>query len=116
MRFIKGDRVKHPARPQWGIGQVLEDSDGVSATVFFVGAGEKKLRLQQANLLKVEGAEAEHPALDSRRESKKGKPSGNSKATKFIELPLMIESFLRRFPEGFHDKNYLTDERDYKVE
>jgi hypothetical protein len=115
MRFVKGDRVKHPARPEWGVGQILEDSDGVNALVFFVGTGEKKLRLQQANLMKVEGAEAEHPALDSRRNLKKGKSASKVKATKYIELPLMIESFLRRFPGGFHDKDYLNDERDYKV-
>jgi len=115
MRFVKGDRVKHPARPEWGVGQLLEDGDDVNATVFFVGAGEKRLRLQQANLRKVEGPEAEHPALDSLKSPRKGRSTGKVRATKYVELPLMIESFLRRFPGGFQDKDYLNDERNYKV-
>jgi len=44
MRFSQGERVTHPNKLDWGIGQVLDDSDK-TVRVFFVGAGEKTLRL-----------------------------------------------------------------------
>lgn len=43
MKFRQGDRVRHPNKPDWGIGQVLDDSDGDDVRVFFVGVGEKSL-------------------------------------------------------------------------
>ena len=39
MYFRKGDRVKHP---NWGIGEILEDSTGNNVHIFFVKVGEKK--------------------------------------------------------------------------
>ena len=57
-----GDRVRHPARPEWGIGEVLDSNSKVR--VFFAKAGEKVLK--NAPLELVTGPEASDPALDDR--------------------------------------------------
>ena len=36
MEYMKGDRVKHPTKDDWGLGEVLENSNGESVRVFFV--------------------------------------------------------------------------------
>jgi len=41
MDYKKGERVKHPKKGDWGIGQVLADSAGGAVKVFFAHAGEK---------------------------------------------------------------------------
>jgi hypothetical protein len=41
MDYKKGDRVKHPTKDDWGLGEVLENSNGDTVRVFFVGTGEK---------------------------------------------------------------------------
>ena len=65
MKYKKGDRVKHPAKNEWGLGEVLENSNGETVRVFFVGAGEKTLSLKYVEPVKVEGDEATHPVLDN---------------------------------------------------
>ena len=45
MKYSKGDRVRHPKRGDWGLGEVLADSDGGSVRIFFVEAGEKTISL-----------------------------------------------------------------------
>lgn len=55
MEYKKGLRIKHPSVPEWGIGEVLEDSSGDVVRVFFVGSGEKKLSLKDLQLERVEG-------------------------------------------------------------
>jgi hypothetical protein len=53
MAFQKGDRVKHPVMPDWGIGQVLETSEGININVYFAEVGEKTLSQNYVDLLKV---------------------------------------------------------------
>lgn len=36
MKYNKGDRVKHPKRDDWGLGEVLADSDGGSVRIFLL--------------------------------------------------------------------------------
>jgi hypothetical protein len=110
MEFTQGERVKHPNKPDWGIGQVLEDSSGESVRVFFVGAGEKTLKLEFANLIKVIGEEAVHPVLDNLKVVRR------SKGAKYRSLPLLIENFLKAFPDGFYGDAYHRNERDYRVD
>jgi len=64
LEYIKGDRVKHPTKGSWGLGEVLADSDGEFVTIFFVDAGKKKLALKYVQPLKVTEAESAHPILD----------------------------------------------------
>jgi hypothetical protein len=109
MKFAQGERVSHPNKPDWGIGQVLNDSDGDDVRVFFVGIGEKSLKLQYANLIPVQGQEAKNTILDNLKIVQKGG------TTKYKSLSLLIDNFLRTFPDGFYGESYNRHERDYKL-
>lgn len=110
MKFVPGERVRHPNKPDWGVGQVLSGSSDENVRVFFVGVGEKNLKAGVADLIKVQGTEASHPVLDNLR------VAGSAKETKYRSLPILKEFFLKRFPQGFHDDQYIRDERGYKVQ
>lgn len=94
MNFLQGDRVIHPNKPDWGIGQVLSDSDGDDVRVFFVGVGERSLKLQYAQLVKLHGDQAVHPILDNLKVVRK------NRTVKYRSLSLLIENFLKTFPNG----------------
>jgi hypothetical protein len=53
MTFQQGQWVRHPVRPDWGIGEVL-GQEGEAVRVFFQQAGEKKLNTQFVSLEVVE--------------------------------------------------------------
>lgn len=118
MKFSKGDRVRHPGKPEWDTGQVLEDCLGQDVRVYFAGAGEKKLRLDYVTLSLVEGEAAAHPVLDSL--GKRPPRSAASAAKRGKKTPRtrpvaqLVEDFLKIFPGGFHDQKYLRDERTGK--
>ena len=63
MKYNKGNRVKHPKRADWGLGEVLADSDGGSVRIFFVEAGEKTLSLDIIQPVLVAGSGAAEPVL-----------------------------------------------------
>ncbi len=109
MKYSKGQRVKHPGKPEWGLGQVLEDCSSTSVKVFFVGAGERQLSLTHVALVLVAGKEAEHPVLDNLR------PIAGGPSIRYMSLPRAVERFLELFPQGFHGKKYAGQERDYKI-
>ena len=109
MRFAQGDRVRHPNKPDWGIGQVLDDSDGDDVRVFFVGIGEKSLKLQYAHLALVHGPKAENTILDNLKVVLKGETG------KYRSLSLLIENFKKTFPGGFYGEKYNRHEREYKL-
>jgi hypothetical protein len=110
MKFTQGDRVKHPNKLDWGIGQVLDGGSGDSVRVFFVGAGEKTLSLKFVDLIKVQGVESAHPVLDNLKVVRK------SGGCKYRSLPLLRENFLKVFPDGFYGGAYHRHERNYKVD
>ena len=64
MEYKKGERVKHPTKDDWGLGEVLADSNDGFVSIFFVDAGKKKLALKYVQPLKVMEAESAHPILD----------------------------------------------------
>ena len=64
MQFKKGDRVRHPKKPDWGIGQVLADSTGGAVRIFFTHAGEKTISLDVVQPEKLTGDAASSPILD----------------------------------------------------
>ncbi len=116
MKFAKDDIVKLQAKPDWGLGKVLEDSSDEIVRIYFVEAGEKKLSLVYAKLEKIEGDEANHPKLANLKISAKTKRDTTGKPAKSsLNLHSMIEVFLNRFPDGFDDSNYYENERGYKV-
>lgn len=63
MQYKKGDRVKHPKKPDWGIGQVLADSTGGTVRIFFTHAGEKTMSLDFVQPEKLSGDAASSPIL-----------------------------------------------------
>lgn len=108
MSLKKGDRVRHP-KAEWGLGEVLEDSNGEKVRVFFVGAGEKTLSLKHVTLDCIPKDEAAHPVLDNLRAPAK------SGRIRYRSLPESIERFLERYPKGFYDDRFTEEERNYKV-
>jgi hypothetical protein len=105
----KGQRVKHPARPDWGVGQTLDDALGDSVRVFFVGAGEKVIPLSHVALIPALGPEAAHPLLDNLRDL------DSPRGINYRSLPTSIAYFLGRYPGGFHGAKFMAEERSYKV-
>ena len=108
MEYMKGDRVKHPTIEDWGLGEVLENSNDKSVRVFFVGAGEKTLALEYVQPKKVDAKEANHPVLDNLKISK------STGAIKYQSLPQSIQYFLEHFPGGFCGDRFKKHEREYK--
>ncbi|HEX3036814.1 MAG TPA: hypothetical protein VHT73_17130, partial [Thermodesulfobacteriota bacterium] len=94
---------------------MLEDSPGEYVRVFFVGVGEKLLKLSFVDLIRVQGDEAAHPVLDNPKVFNKSKASKRG-AVKYKSLPQTIEEFEKVFPEGFYGDDYLQNERNYKVD
>ena len=55
MELVKDDRVRMPAKPEWGLGQVIQNPAAGKVFVLFREAGEKTLSLKHATLVSVEG-------------------------------------------------------------
>lgn len=108
MTYRKGQRVVHPALPEWGMGEVLEDGDEMSVRVFFVGVGEKTLSLRHVTPERVMGDATAHPVLDNLLV----KPGASG--IRYQSLPESIQVFLTQFPGGFEGKKFKAHERDYK--
>lgn len=108
MDYKKGLRVKHPSVPDWGIGEVLEDTTGDMVRVFFVGSGEKKLSLKDLRLETVDGDMSRHPILDNLKLSLES-------GLRYRSLPESIRRFLIEFPGGFYGEKFADHERDYKM-
>jgi hypothetical protein len=109
MGLKKEDRVRHPIKAEWGLGEVLEDSNGETVRVFFVGTGEMTLSLKHVTLECIPTDEAAHPILDNLRVPEK------SDRHRYQSLPESIERFRERYPQGFYDDRFVKEERDYKI-
>lgn len=109
MEYKKGDRVKHPIKEDWGIGEVLQDGNSESVRVFFVGCGEKTLSLQYVQPTKINREESNNPILDNLKLSK------SVSGVKYQSLPHSIQHFLMQFPEGFYGEKFNFHERTYKI-
>lgn len=110
MEYRKGKRVRHPAKPDWGLGEVLEDSRGDKVRLFFVGAGEKTLSLSYVQLEPVTDEEAAHPLLDNL------KTTSSDTAIRYQSVPQSIDYFLKHYTDGFYGQRFVREERDYKVQ
>jgi len=108
MDYKKGARVKHPNVPDWGPGEVLEDSAGDSARVFFVGAGEVKLVLKELELERLTNEAGKHPILDNLKLT-------TDKTLRYRTLPACIQQFLVDYPGGLYGEKFADWERDYKL-
>lgn len=108
----KGDRIKHPKKPEWGVGEVLEGQRNDKVRIYFGRlAGVKRLNIQYVTLERVSGKEADDPML--RNIALPGEDSKTRiKSTRSLDEA--IESFLTEFPGGFRGPVYQEQERDYK--
>jgi hypothetical protein len=110
MSLKHADRVQHPAKAEWGLGEVLEDSNGETVRVFFVGAGEKTLSLKHVTLTCLPTGEATHPLLDHLRVPEK------RDRHRYQSVPESIERFLARYPHGFYDDRFADEARERTVQ
>ena len=108
MDYKKGEMVKHPGMPEWGLGKVLEDSRDYKVRIFFTEDGRKTLSLKHVEPIKISGKEARHPVLDHLWIKDDG-------GSKYQSLKTSKEMFLRDYPDGFYDQAYLNGERNVKV-
>ncbi len=110
MNFKKGDRVKYSQKPEWGLGQVLEDSFDNKVRIQFTEAGRKVLSLKLASLQLVTGDEAKNFVLDNLKN-----PNAET-ATRYRGIEDLKKKFLTQFADGFSGQHYQDDERTYKLE
>lgn len=109
MRHKQGDRVRHPRKPSWGVGLILESGQTDEVRVFFDGAGEKRLSSEYVELEPVSGEAAHSQLLDHLRVEAGDTPK------RFRSLAESIQFFLKEFPGGFAGERLHKEERDYKI-
>lgn len=100
--FKQGDRVAHPAKPEWGPGVILEEPRDLKVRVFFVDGGEKLLRLSHAPL---EAFLGDDPRLDRLA------VNNSSESASKVAPQRAREKFLELFPEGFRSQAYREEDR-----
>ena len=109
-KLKKGQRVIHTSRPNWGLGQLLEDENASEIRVFFEASSEGVVRLgatARDKLRVVTGAEAHSTLLDN-LDVVGGK--------KRVTLDSAKQRFQKLFIGGFYGKRLLEEERNYKDE
>ena len=94
-----GDRIRHPTKPDWGIGQVL-GVDSSKAAVFFVEAGHKMISLQHVSLTVLDPRPS-HPLLDGIDLKAAG---GRAE---YRSVSQSIKGFLASYPGGFYGDRFL---------
>jgi hypothetical protein len=109
MWLKKADRVRHPLKADWGLGEVLEDSNGETVRVFFVGTGEKTLSLTYVTLECMPTDEAAHPVLDHLRV-----PAKRDRYP-YQSVPESIKRFRARYPQGFSDDRFVKEARENNI-
>ena len=108
-QFKKGVRILHTNKMEWGIGQVLEDSNNESIHVFFEVPGEKTLQAAAADKLKViVGVDAESLLLDNIY------LPGPGKSRPMVTMAQAKLRLQELFPGGLHGEKMLQNERNYK--
>lgn len=109
-KLRKGQRIKHTGRPDWGLGQMMEDENANDIRVFFPNKGE--LHMASAARDKLQLVIGVEPPLNIPAKTTPKKPG--VKHMPMITLDMAREGFLKKFPGGFYGKRLLDEERDYK--
>jgi hypothetical protein len=112
-KLKKGQRVNHTSRPDWGLGQLMEDENANEIRVFFPKKGE--FLMQTADRDRLELVISVEPPLDIPPKIPPKKPGVKQKPKVTIDMDMAKERFLEKFPGGFYGKRLLDVERDYKV-
>jgi hypothetical protein len=91
-----------PAKPEWGLGRVLQDPAGGKVSVHFREVGEKVLSLKHAQMEPVEGDSARDTWLDN--------IDLDSKHSQHYLGPReVLSSFMQKYPGGFRDERFLEE-------
>lgn len=107
--MIKGTRVRHINRPEWGLGQLLEDPNRERIRVFFENAGEREFKTAFADRLVPErGAAAHSLLLDNLYLPEAGK---SRPMTTIPEAKIRLQEL---FPGGLHGERMHGAERHFK--
>lgn len=104
----RGDRVVHPAKPEWGVASILQDGDGNNVRLFFEIRGDITLSSNHVRLRRVRGEAARSLVLDNLK-MQNGRPSVN-----YRSVPASIAYFLQEFPGGFAGERFDFHERKHK--
>jgi hypothetical protein len=105
----KGTRVRHITKPDWGVGQVLEDVKGECVKIFFDQEGKKELSTTVLEKIRVvAGEESSSPLLDNLG------PSLEIKFSPEVQMAQAMIVLLKKFPGGLHGNRMQTQERKYK--
>ena len=108
-KLTKGMRVTHASKPEWGVGQLLEDANSEHIRVFFAGKGEVVLGTAFADKLQpVTGQNAQSDLLDNLH-----LPT-SSKSWPLVTIPQARTRMLELFPGGLHGPRMQDNERAYK--
>ena len=108
-KIKKGSRLRHATKPEWGVGQLLEDANSQSFHVFFEGKGDIFLDVAVADkLIWVTGVEAQSALLDHLYVPAHGK---SRPGRTIAELKARL---LKNYSGGLHGEKMKDHERDYK--
>lgn len=107
--LIKGTRLRHINRPEWGIGQLLEDGNRETLHVFFENKGEMNIAANAADkLTTVSGPDAQSMLLDNLY------LPGPGKSRPMVTMAQAKLRLQERFAGGLHGPKMKGLERDYK--
>lgn len=105
----KGARIRHTSRPEWGVGQLLEDATSQELRIFFEQKGEVCFSPDAAKKLAVvEGTEAFSLLLDNLY------LPGPGASRPMVTIAQAKLRLLEMFPGGLHGQKMAEKERTYK--
>jgi hypothetical protein len=93
MELVKDDRVRMPAKPEWGVGQVIQNPSSGKVCILFREVGEKTLSLKHATLVS----------------------DASLQGTPYLGPHQAVEAFLAKYPGGFQSPAFLEEDRASKV-
>jgi hypothetical protein len=101
----RNDRIRMPARPEWGLGRVLQEPAAGKVCVLFREAGEKVLSLKHAQMEAVAGEAARDSWLDNVELEPKHAPP-------YLGPRDALRGFLEKYPGGLRDPRFLSEQRE----
>lgn len=107
MNLAIDDCVAIEGVEEWGVGTVLEKKEGDKYKIFFIHAGVKIIDASIARIVHAQAGQHEKLFFNQLSLNDAGEKSFRSVAS-------LISNFIDRYPLGFEDAKYLSDEREYK--
>ncbi len=112
--ILKQDQfVENKAKPEWGIGKVINIKNQDRAEVFFQHAGYKTFVRKINNLSTVDNESVDTTIFENLNTFSE---ENKSKQNLFRATSSSQEYFLEAYPDGFSGDKYISKEREYKDE